>query len=144
MLINERTNQVVASRVQLALSRRERRKGLLGRDRLDADEALLLSPCFSVHTVSMRFPIDVAFVDRAGRVVRLVHRLQPWRVAASVRAHRVIELPAGRLQACGVALGDRLYLHVHGAQRHRGTETTRPDLCDLRGSVVRGGSGQRC
>lgn len=109
-LVNDRTGLVVASRVELALTRKARRQGLLGRDRLEANEAMLISPCVSVHTVSMRFPIDVAFVDREGRAVRLVHELQPWRIAASFRAHAVIELAAGRLQACGIEMGDRLYV----------------------------------
>lgn len=110
LLVNDRTKAVVASTVELALTRKVRRKGLLGRDRLEADTAMLISPCCSVHTVSMRFPIDVVFVDREGRAVRLVHALQPWRLAASFRARAVIELAAGRLRACGVEVGDRLYL----------------------------------
>ena len=109
-LINERTDDIVAATVEVALTRRERRNGLLGRDRLDANAAMLISPCCSIHTVAMRFPIDVAFIDRDGHAVRLVHGLLPWRVAGSVRAHAVIELAAGQLEACGVELGDRLYL----------------------------------
>ena len=109
-LVNDRTNIVVASCVELALTRKARRKGLLGRERLEANEAMVISPCVSVHTVSMRFPIDVAFVDKEGRAVRLVHDLQPWRMAASFRARAVIELAAGRLEQCGVRLGDRLYV----------------------------------
>jgi hypothetical protein len=109
-LINERTKATVASSVELATTRRERRKGLLGRDSLDAQSAILLSPCFAVHTAFMRFPIDVAFVDRSGRAVQIIHDLQPWRIAASVDAFAVIEFAAGRLKACGVKVGDRLCL----------------------------------
>ena len=65
-LINDRTHGVVAATVEVALTRRERRNGLLGRDSLDAGAAMLIAPCFSVHTVAMRFPIDVAFIDRKG------------------------------------------------------------------------------
>lgn len=109
-LVNDRTRTVVASAVELAVTRSARRRGLLGRDSLAANEAMLLSPCLSVHTVSMKFPIDVAFIGHDGRAVRLVHELRPWRLAASFRAHTVIELAAGRLRECGVQLGDRLYL----------------------------------
>ena len=109
-LIDGRTDTVVAEVVELALTRRDRRRGLLGRGSLDAGAAMLISPCSSVHTVAMRFPIDVAFIDRGGHAVRLVHGLRPWRLAAAFRAHAVIELAAGRLEACGVELGDRLYL----------------------------------
>ena len=111
-VINDRTRGVVAGNAEMAVTRRDRRKGLLGREALDADAALVLSPCIAVHTAFMKFPIDVAFIDRQGHAVRLVHALRPWRVAASVRAYSVIELAAGRLAACGVEVGDRLYVGV--------------------------------
>lgn len=109
-LVNERTDAVVASSVELAVTRKARRRGLLGRTTLDAEAAMLLSPCLAVHTAFMAFPIDVVFVNREGHAVHIVHALQPWRLAASLRAHAVIELAAGRLQECGVEVGDRLYL----------------------------------
>lgn len=110
MLVNARTSDVVATTVELADTRAARNKGLLGRDRLDPNTALVLIPCFSVHTAFMRFAIDVIFVDRRGTVVRLVKNLVPWRIAASFRAHAVIELSAGALDTRDVRPGDRLYL----------------------------------
>jgi len=110
MLINERTNAVVARDVQIADTRATRNRGLLGRDHLDSGSALLISPCLAVHTAFMRFAIDVVFVDRNGCVVRMVRDLGPWRMAAAWRARRVIELPAGELRAHDVRVGDRLYL----------------------------------
>jgi hypothetical protein len=109
-LINERTRASVADIVEVAYSRQARRRGLLGRDSLDDDMALVLCPCLAVHTAFMQFPIDVVFVDRNGYAVHMVHDLQPWRIAGSLRARAVIELAAGRLKSTGVALGDRLYL----------------------------------
>jgi uncharacterized membrane protein (UPF0127 family) len=109
-LINFRTQQKIVASVELALTRRQRKKGLLGRPGISEDEAMLISPCVAVHTVGLGFPIDVAFVDKHGVAVRLVHRLQPWRLAGSARAHSVIELAAGRLEACDVKVGDRLYI----------------------------------
>ena len=109
-LINDRTRVVVASRVELVTTRQARRRGLLGRETLDIEEGMFLTPCVAVHTAFMRFPIDVAFVDADGRAVQLVHALQPWRLAATLRGRAVIELAAGRLAACRVAVGDRLYL----------------------------------
>lgn len=53
---------------------------------------LRLSSCRAVHTIGMRYPIDVAFVDRDGRVRRLVRHLKPGRVAFSIGASSVIEL----------------------------------------------------
>ena len=108
ILVNERTKETVASVVTLAVSRAERRRGLLGRDSLDPSAAMILAPCFSVHTVFMRFPIDVAFVDRDGYAVKIVRRMVPWRLAAAPRAQAVIELAAGGLEH--VMVGDRLAL----------------------------------
>jgi uncharacterized membrane protein (UPF0127 family) len=87
---------------------------LLGRDSLDASAALVLSPCAAIHTAFMRFPIDVLFLDRHGGVLRIVHDLGAWRLAAAARARAVIELSGGSLRGCDVQIGDRLYLAPHG------------------------------
>ncbi len=109
-LVHVATGAVVASSVDMALTRRDRRKGLLGRDSLGSNAAMFIAPCVAIHTVGMEFPIDVAFIDARGTVVRLVHSLQPWRLAASFRGCAVVELAAGRLAECGVNVGDRLSL----------------------------------
>ena len=109
-LINDRTRRVVATSIELVTTRDARRRGLLGRESLGADEGMFLTPCAAIHTAFMRFPIDIAFVDADGLAVQLVHELRPWRIAASLRSRAVIELAAGRLRQCGIALGDRLYL----------------------------------
>ena len=109
-LVHVPTGAVVASSVDMALTREERRRGLLGRDSLEAGAAMFIAPCIAIHTVGMAFPIDVAFVDARGYVVRLVHNLRPWRLAASIGGCAVIELAAGRLRECGVSVGDRLSL----------------------------------
>ncbi|MFQ5557215.1 MAG: DUF192 domain-containing protein, partial [Acidimicrobiales bacterium] len=61
-------DHVIAS-LEIAESRRARRRGLLGRDGIDG--ALLLCPARSVHTFGMRFPIDVAHCDSGMRVLRV-------------------------------------------------------------------------
>ena len=108
--MNDRTRSAVALEVDVAATRATRRRGLLGRDSLGATEGLLLSPCKAVHTVGMRFPIDVIFIDRDGRAVRIVPALAPWRIAMSARAKAVIELAAGTAAASDIRIGDLLYL----------------------------------
>jgi len=115
MLMNARTSQVVAHDVELADTRESRRKGLLGRDSLDSRAALILRPCFSVHTAFMRFPIDVVFVDREGTVVKVVRNLVAWRIAGAWGAHAAIEFAAGTIAAGAVDVGDRLYLAAEPA-----------------------------
>ena len=111
-LVNARTHETIASAVTLAVTRSERRRGLLGRGAFDRSEALVLSPCWAIHTMFMRFAIDVVFVDREGRAVRLVHSLAPWRMAAAPRAHATIELPAGSLRGRDVLVGDQFLTTV--------------------------------
>jgi uncharacterized protein len=107
-LINERTRHAVASIVEIAVSREDRRRGLLGRNGLDASAALMLAPCAAVHTAFMRFALDVVFVDRTGRVRKIVRGLEPWRMSASFGAYAAIELAAGGPR--DLVPGDRLYL----------------------------------
>jgi len=107
-LVNARTGATVASVVELAATRVERRRGLLGRNALDLSAALILAPCAAVHTAFMRFPIDVVFVDRDGHVRTLVRNLRPWRIAASPRAYAAVEMAGGINR--DLMPGDRLYL----------------------------------
>ena len=109
-LFNERTKAPVATRVEIAATRRTRRRGLLGRDRLDEASAMLLAPCVAVHTAGMRFAIDVVFVDRQGYAVKVVRNLRPWRIALATEGRAVIEMAAGSLGWGQVLPGDRLYL----------------------------------
>lgn len=106
-LVNERTGDVVASSVEVAETRASRRRGLLGRTSLDPSAALVLTPCISVHTAFMKFPIDVVFVDRDFLVRRIV-RMPAWRAAVDVGARSVIEFAAGG--ASGLRVGDRVTL----------------------------------
>jgi uncharacterized membrane protein (UPF0127 family) len=108
--MNDRTRSAVALEVDVAATRATRRRGLLGRESLGATEGLLLTPCKAVHTVGMRFAIDVIFIDRDGRAVRIVPALAPWRIAMSARAKAVIELAAGTAAAADIRIGDMLYL----------------------------------
>jgi uncharacterized membrane protein (UPF0127 family) len=109
-LVNARSDELVASDVTLAVTRSDRRQGLLGRHGLDQGAALVLSPCWSIHTMFMRFSIDAVFVDREGRAVKTVGDLVPWRIAVAPRAHAVIELKAGSIKARDIRIGDELRL----------------------------------
>lgn len=109
-LTNARSRQLIARDVELALTRKARRQGLLKRAALDPHAALVLAPCFMVHTAFMQFAIDVIFVDRTGHVKQIVKQMTPWRMAACPRAYATIELAAGTLDHLDVVIGDRLCL----------------------------------
>ncbi len=92
--------------LEVAQTRRARTRGLLGRDGVDG--ALLLRPARSVHTVGMRFPIDVAFCDGDLRVIRLV-TMSRHRVSLPVwRARAVVEAEAGAFARWNLQPGHQL------------------------------------
>lgn len=127
--MNDRTRSAVALAIDLATTRAERRRGLLGRDSLGTNEGLLLTPCIAVHTAFMRFPIDVIFIDRDGRAVRVVPQVRPWRITASLRAHAVIELAAGTAAATDIQVGDLLYLAPAPPPLKRQAQAPEHQLC---------------
>jgi len=100
--------RVVAERVEPAFDAAARKRGLLGRTSLDPDAALVIAPCNAVHTCFMRFPIDIVFVARDGRVTKTATGVRPWRMAASPRAFATVELAAGVIARHGLRAGDRL------------------------------------
>ena len=103
------SGRVLADPLWVAASHAERMQGLLGRAGLPPGEALLIERCRSIHTVGMQFAIDVVFLDREGRVVRLAPAVRSWRMALGGRTARcVVEAAAGWLDRTGVAVGDRL------------------------------------
>ena len=79
----------------VASTRRTRGKGLAGLDALPPDHALLLEPCRSVHTIGMRFALDLVWLDAAGSTVRVDAGVQPRRVRSCLRARAVVECAAG-------------------------------------------------
>ena len=96
--------------VELAVTRVARRRGLLGRDQLVG--AFVLEPCRSVHTIGMRFPIDVAYCtgsSSAGFLVCSIRTMRPGRLGAPrLRSRCVIEAEAGFFAANGINVDDRL------------------------------------
>jgi len=89
--------------------------GLLGTRELAAGHGLWIERSPSIHMFFMRFPIDAVFVDRDGRVVRIVDHLRPWRIVAWARGARdCLELPAGAARAAGITVGDELRLETIG------------------------------
>ena len=87
------------------------RDGMKGRDGMDekgnaTDSVLVLEPAGWIHTLGMRFAIDVAYVDRRGRVLS-VRMMKPWRVGMPrLRSRRVLEAVAGSFARWNLKAGD--------------------------------------
>lgn len=104
----------VAGHVHMACSFRSRCIGLLRQSNISEQAGLLLVPGRSIHTLGMRFTIDVVFLSRQMRVLALVERVPPWRVVIAPRGTaRVLELAAGRIAVTGLTTGT--YLTVDSA-----------------------------
>lgn len=98
------------ARVKMAWSFKDRCVGLIRRGALDVEEGLLLIPGGSIHTLGMRFPIDVVFLDRGLRILGLLNHMVPWRFAlAPVGTRYVLELQAGRIAQIGLAINTSVY-----------------------------------
>jgi uncharacterized membrane protein (UPF0127 family) len=102
-------------------------RGLIGRRGLPAGEGLLVTPAPAIHTAFMRFSIDALFLDRNMRVLEIVEKLRPWRVASKRRARAVLELSAGECARRGVEVGDMLELRDRRPIEATAWEHPRPE-----------------
>lgn len=101
-----RDGAVLAS-LEVADDVRTRSRGLMGREAFDG--AILLKPAMQVHTLGMRFPIDVAYLDRDLRVVAIVTGMRPRRLGRPrFGARSVVEAEAGAFERWGLRVGDEL------------------------------------
>lgn len=107
-----RTDAFVSStvvRVQLADSFWRRLIGLLAHRFLGDDEGLLLVPCSGIHTLGMRFTIDVVFLDRQNKVLGYADAVPPNRIRSAPRGtFKVLEIAEGNRMRTGINLDDYL------------------------------------
>ena len=108
ILYNVRSGLPVATSIETAFESADRKKGLLGREGLAAGQALVIAPTNLVHTFAMRFDIDILFVARDGRVLKVSANVPPRRIAGSLRGFAVIELAAGQAAASDTRVGDSI------------------------------------
>ncbi|HTH44324.1 MAG TPA: DUF192 domain-containing protein [Oxalicibacterium sp.] len=101
-------DRCIVPRVWNAVSAWERTRGLLGRPRLQAGEGMMINECRLVHTLGMAYPLDLAFLDHAGCIRKLLRNVRPARLAGSLHAQRTLELAPGTLAAIELKQGDVL------------------------------------
>jgi len=107
--VNRRTGQVLATDVKVADNLFTRMKGLLGKKELPTGNALLIKPCFSVHTFFMKFPIDVIFLNKDNQIIASVNNLSPNRMTRLyLQSLSVLELPPGTINASNTVIGDKI------------------------------------
>ncbi|MFZ0887141.1 MAG: DUF192 domain-containing protein [Candidatus Binataceae bacterium] len=112
--VNRTRGTVLCARIESADGMAGKARGLLGRAGLEHGRGMLfeagpLQPFMWMHMFFMRFAIDIVFLDRGGKVLRINHRLRPWRVSSIVPgARRALELAAGEAAASGTEPGDQI------------------------------------
>ena len=86
----------------------DRMRGLLGRKQLTADEALLITPCSSVHTIGMHYSIDLLYLDDNWEIKKIVPALSPYRASWAPGAKMVVETLAGIVADLGLTTGNKI------------------------------------
>jgi uncharacterized protein len=113
--VRTESGKAVCERCEIAAGFGARMRGLLGRAGLEPGTGMLVDREPSVHTFFMRFPIDVVFLNRDRKIVKIAHALGPWRIAGAMGAAAALELPAGAAAAAGLEQGDVLVLEELGS-----------------------------
>lgn len=109
-LVRASTGAVLAADLRTARTPLARMRGLMGRTNMPGD-GLVITPADSIHTAFMRMPIDLIFLARDGRVIKLCPAVPPWRLRLAPRgAHVVLELPATFIARHALQPGERMEL----------------------------------
>lgn len=105
-LLNPQTDQIIAEEVKVAYSFWARFKGLMLTKSMPGHLALHISPCPSIHTFFMRYPIDVLYLNKKKEIVGMEEGLVPGKIGKRFsKAESVIELPAGRIKDTSMTVG---------------------------------------
>jgi uncharacterized protein len=110
----------LAKELEVADTHWTRFRGLMARETqtFPQGRGLWIVPCHGVHTMAMRFAIDVLYLDQENVVVHLEQNLLPWRFApVRAKARSVLELPTSTVQATGTELGDRVEIRMSQAEK---------------------------
>jgi hypothetical protein len=107
-VLNVTRDKIIADQVLRANTSRLRRKGLLDHRSLQPGEGLWILPCESVHTIGMKFAIDILYLDRKRRVRKVLCHVPAWRISCCLSAYSVLEVAAGTIAATGTERGDIL------------------------------------
>ena len=111
MRVENRTRAVsLGDAIDVADTSSKRRTGLLKHAGLAKGQGLWIVPCEAIHCFGMKFSIDVLFLNKKRKVLKVRKDMGRWGIALCLRAHSVLELPAGTIAATGTQPGDELEL----------------------------------
>lgn len=106
-------NRIVTKNAELADSFFTRFRGLMFRESIEQDYALVITPCNQIHMLNMKFAIDVIYLAESGEVVKIERNVQPGKICKTVKqAKSVIEVNAFAAARLGIREGDILKMTV--------------------------------
>ena len=108
-VLNQTRNVLLITQGRLANTFWSRLRGLLGSMPLKSGEGLILAGEKSIHTLFMTFPIDVVYVDKNYKVIRVDPNMVPYRLGPFIaKSAYVLEMPAGTITNSATQVGDQL------------------------------------
>jgi uncharacterized protein len=111
----------LATRLRVASTHYDRLLGLIGTSpsAFQDGSGLWIVPCHGVHTIAMRYPIDVLYLDKENTVIRIEDNVRPWRMTpVLVESATVIELPAHTAWNTGTKIGDGIEIKIIQGERN--------------------------
>ncbi len=109
-IFNKSRNKTICSKAELANNYFSRLMGLMFRKSLGKDECLAFYNAPSIHTCFMRFPLDLVFLDKGKKVIKLCKGIKPWRFVVSRKSYLTLEFPPNKISSENIELGDILEL----------------------------------
>ena len=107
-VLNRRSGQLLTSHAGIANTSELRRRGLLQHTSLEEGDGLWIAPCEAVHSFGMKFTIDVIYLSKQKVVLKINPNMVKRRISLCLRAHSVLEVPAGTIAKTGTLVGDQL------------------------------------
>jgi uncharacterized membrane protein (UPF0127 family) len=83
----------------------ERNRGLLALSALEESQGLLITPCRSVHTFNMRYALDIVYLNKKNKIIKIVKNMKPNRISYSLKAKRTLELKSGEVARLQLNIG---------------------------------------
>jgi uncharacterized membrane protein (UPF0127 family) len=107
-VVNRRNGNILTAHAGIANTSELRRRGLLQHESLEEGDGLWIAPCEAVHTFAMKFAIDVLYLDKKKKVVKIRPNMVKSRISFCLTAHSVLELPSGMAEKTETRVGDEL------------------------------------
>lgn len=102
----------IAEHAEPAATFKSRLLGLMFRKSFGAIDAMVLSPCRSIHTFFMRFPLDILCLDSTDTIADIAERVSPWRAFIPCgQVSKIVELPAGAIKLHNIKKGEKIHIY---------------------------------